>query len=291
LTTPPSRCVLPDGRRLAYAVYGARDGRPVFYCHGFPGSRLEARLAEEVAAALGIALIAPDRPGFGQSDPLAGRALLDWPADLAALADHLAIERFHLVGVSGGGPYALAAAARLPQRLAGVGLVCALGRLGEAADTEGMAPMAARAVRLYQHLPGFADWLYAQVAGPLLGAHPDWIFRVIAGSAPPADREVLAHAVVRERLLDSFREAFHQGGEGPAHDLALYTGAWGFAPAEIRLPVAIWHGEADTTVPVAMARRHAALIPAAQAHFLPGEGHFSLVVRHMHDILSVLLAP
>jgi len=101
---------------------------------------------------------------------------------------------------------------------------------------------------------------------------------------------VLAETPVRACLLGSFREAFAQGGEGPAHELAIYTSPWGIDLGAIRAPVNLWHGEQDTTVPVGMGRRHADLIPGVRSHFLPDEGHFSLVVNHMTGILSELAA-
>ena len=111
-------CELPDGRRLAYAQWGDLLGMPVFYCHGFPGSRLEAHLGDAAARRLGIRLIAPDRPGFGESTLQPHRRLSDWPDDLIALADSLELDRFHLLGVSGGGPYALACGQLIGARIA-----------------------------------------------------------------------------------------------------------------------------------------------------------------------------
>lgn len=290
-TAAQRHCELPDGRRLAYAEWGRHDGRPVLYCHGFPGSRLEAGLADTAAGELGIRLIAPDRPGFGASTHQPRRRLSHWPDDLAFLADTLDLPRFDLLGVSGGGPYALAAGQHLSERIGRIALVCGLGRLDLEGATEGMAPAAAAGVHFYRQAPALAYRTYAKAIGPLLGRFPAQIFRILVGNACAADRVVLAEAPVRDTILASFREAFRTGGEGPAHELGLFTTAWDIDPTRVGMPVQLWHGEADRTVPVAMGRRHAGQLPRATAHFLPDEGHFSLIVRHMRHILATLIAP
>jgi pimeloyl-ACP methyl ester carboxylesterase len=115
--------LLTDSRRLAYCDYGPLTGFPVFYFHGTPGSRLEAQLADQAARQHDIRLLALDRPGIGRSDLQPGRKLLDWPQDMAATADQLGLDRFGVIGFSGGGPYALACAYALPERLNFVALV------------------------------------------------------------------------------------------------------------------------------------------------------------------------
>src|SRR5436190_12648591 len=115
---------LPDGRTLAYCDYGVPDGRPIFYFHGLPGSRIDGRVAADEMRAAGVRFIAPDRPGLGCSDLAPGkRTYGGWAQDVAHLADHLGIERFSILGYSCGGPYALAAATELPERVERVGLV------------------------------------------------------------------------------------------------------------------------------------------------------------------------
>src|SRR5688572_28104051 len=118
---------LSDGRKVGIAEFGAPAGRPVVYCHGFPASRLEARLAHEAAKEVGARLIALDRPGYGLSDFQPGRRIGDWPRDVVEAADALGVQRFAMLGVSGGAPYALACAALLPERITALGVVCGLG--------------------------------------------------------------------------------------------------------------------------------------------------------------------
>lgn len=289
MAVDPQFCTLADGRRLAYAEWGRPGGLPVLYCHGFPGSRLEARLADAVARQLGIRLISPDRPGFGASEPRLGRRLRDWPGDLAALADHLGLARFHLLGVSGGGPYALACAEALRDRLLGVSIVCGLGALSDTDAVTGMGWPERLGIRFYQRLPGVADWVYGRLAGPLFHSRPEAIYQIMTSHLPAADREVLAGPQTRDSILASFAEAFRQGGQGAAQELGIYTRPWELDLRRILMPVQLWHGEADTVVPVRMGRAHAAALPDCDARFLPGEGHFSLIVRHMAPILGRLI--
>jgi len=132
---------LADGRKLGYDEFGSQDGRPVFYFHGTPSSRLEWQLfgSDALAKALRLRLIVPDRPGMGLSSFAAGRRISDWPADVASLADHLGMQRFAVLGYSGGGPYAVACALALPERLTRVGVVSGAGPFDQPGLTDGSA--------------------------------------------------------------------------------------------------------------------------------------------------------
>lgn len=279
----------PDGRRIAYTGYGDPAGTPVVYCHGFPGSRLEAQLADAAARDLGIRVIAPDRPGFGRSDFQDGRRFADWPADLAVLADALDLTRFDVIGVSGGAPYAIAAGQLLGDRVRRIALVCGLGEYVGDEPTAGMNRAAASAIDLQRHWPAFGYQVYRHVIGPTLRLFPDLVFRILVDHATVADREVLADRSVRDAIVASFTEAFHDGAAGPAHELSLITRPWDVDPRAVRRPVQLWHGEADHTVPATMGRRHEAMLPDVVAHYFPDEGHFSLIVRYMHRILADLV--
>ena len=117
---------LRDGRKMGSAVVGPDDGFPILHCHGSGSSRLEARLLAEAATEVEVRLIGLDRPGIGCSDPKADYRLLDWPDDVEEVADQLGIERFAIEGVSAGGPYALACAYKISQRLTACGLISTL---------------------------------------------------------------------------------------------------------------------------------------------------------------------
>src|SRR5258708_5368921 len=130
--------LLGDGRRLGYAQYGRADGEPLLYFHGHPGSRLEARFAHRAAADAGLRVIALDRPGYGLSDFQPRRVITDWSADVAEAADLLRISRFSVAGASGGGPYALACAWRLPGRVIQAAVISGVGPYQVPGITKGM---------------------------------------------------------------------------------------------------------------------------------------------------------
>lgn len=279
---------LPDGRRLAVSIFGDAAGRPVFYQHGLPGSRLEAALVADEAARCGVRLVAVDRPGYGSSDARPGRRLGDVAADLAAVADELGIGRFALLGVSGGGLFALAAAARLPERISALGLVCALGPLVVPELMRVLHLPARLCFGLMQSCPRLARPFFRFVVCPLLAARPAWTLGLLAPVMPSADRAVWRQPEVRDRLTAAIAEAFRQGGEGVVQDLRLLSGPLGFSPAAVRMPVRIWHGGDDRTVPVAHGRWYAARLPTAVLEEVFGEGHFSLPVRRGGRILEDL---
>jgi pimeloyl-ACP methyl ester carboxylesterase len=278
---------LTDGRRLGFAVFGAPEGDPVFYSHGFPGSRLEAAFSAEAAVRLGLRIIAPDRPGYGLSDIEPRRTICDWPADVAALADHLGIERFGLLGVSGGAPYALACAALLPQRITAAAIVAGLGPTVARGATADMLALHRFFLKLFRHSPLLGALFYTPFSH-LLRRFPSAIFSLLAATAPMADREALGNAQYRRILTDSTREAFRSGGKGALRDLFLYTHPWNLPLENIVSPLIIWHGEKDLTVPISMGRALARTIPHARSSFIPVEGHFSLPLRHTEAILSFL---
>lgn len=280
--------ILPDGRQLCFDELGKHDGFPVVYCHGFPASRIEASFFADTALAAGIRLIVPDRPGFGASDFQANRSILDWPGDIRALVEHLDIDDFSVLGVSGGAPYALACARDLNDRVQRLGLVCGLGPLHPAGASRGMGIPARCFIFLARKFPAIARPLYSHLVGPVLGQFPELAMVILNAAAPACDKEVLRDTKRREVYLNSCRGAFQQGGQGPAHDLMLYTQPWGFAAENIKTPTFLWHGEADRTVPVAMGRAYAGSIPGCQAEFLSGEGHFSLPFHAMDRILTTL---
>ncbi len=280
---------LGDGRVVGYAEFGDPGGNPLLYCHGLPGSRLEARLTHTAAQRLGIRVIAADRPGYGLSADRPGRTLGDWPADLLQLADQLGLGRFALLGVSGGAPYAAACAAKISERLSAVGLVCGVAPPEAAEGFRAMRLPTRLAFVLARRSPALLGLLYGRLVGGSARRCPAAALSLLTVAAPAADRRVLRRDKVRETLHDSIAEAFRRGPAGALRDLELFASPWGFSLAAINTPAFLWHGEADATVPVAMGRYLAAQIPRCRAKFLAEEGHFSLPVNHMEEILSTLM--
>ncbi len=281
---------LPDGRALGYAEYGDPAGEPVFYFHGWPSSRYQGKLVHELAAERGLRIIAPDRPGVGLSDPLPGRGFGSWPQDVAHCADALGIGRFRLYGVSGGGPYALATAAALPERVIAAAILCGAPPFGEPADRAGMH-WAYRTLAGLKRLRRFAlpgvigasRWMIdrGQHRAPM-----SWMIRGI----PPSDREAIADAGCWDSVTRSYLEGVRGGPEAVLTEGELYLEPWDFSPEEIRVPVAFWHGLADKNLPCEVAKKLAARIPGAEGHWEPGEGHYSLPLRYRVPVLDWLRA-
>ncbi len=290
VTAAPERsgCVtLPDGRILAYGDYGSPSGIPVLYCHGFPSSSREAGLLAPVLAAEGARLIAPDRPGYGRSSPLAGRTLKGFADDIAILLDRLGLPGAAVIGVSGGGPYALSLLANLPERVGRGALVGALGPPAALAACRADLFLAARwALRLTDRWPCVAPLLARPVVRAL---RLRGRLRLGLRLASSADREVLADPAVLDVLVAAQRDGLSQGARVAAQDLLLYVRPWDFSLAGLRSPCTLWQGTADRIVPAGMAVALSGMLPAARLRLVAGEGHYSLPIRYRAAILRDLM--
>ena len=280
---------LSDGRRLGYAEYGAPEGKPVFFFHGTPGSRLFCHPDDAIATALGAWLIVPDRPGMGLSDFKPGLTLLDWAVDVAALADALGLGCFAVAGFSGGGPYAAACGYSLSARVTAVGFLSSVGPLSAPDALTGMLPSNRMGYRVGRWLPWWAWRRIFRLYYGNIGAHPEKLAQM-GKDEPPADWDIFAQPGVREMFTASFAEAFCQGTDGVAWEGWLLSRPWGFRLEEITVPTYLWQGEDDVVVTPAMGRYLAAAIPNCTATFLPGEGHL-LFIKYWKDILEQLTRP
>ena len=282
------RITLSDGRVLGYDEYGPADGAPLFYFHGTPSSRLEWRLfgGEPLATRLHLRVIAMDRPGMGLSDVQVDRRLSDWPADVAALADALGIERFAVLGFSGGGPYAAACALALPTRLTSVTIVSGAGPFLEPGCAEGINPVSRQFFDLCRNKP-LRGRLLLRMMGFMARYAPDRLLRQSLAALPEADQIVLKQPEAQQRYLRTLREAQRRGPRGAQQDTALMVGPWEFRPQEIAVATHLWYGEDDRETPIAMGRYLATAIPKSQTHFYPGEGHLSVMVNHLEEILQL----
>ena len=287
---PPTRdrIALPDGRSLAFCEYGDVKGNPVLYFHGLPGSRLDAKLADQTGRRLHARIIGIDRPGFGLSDFQRGRKIGHWPLDVAELADALGIDRFAVVGVSGGGPYGLACALGIPQRLPSVGIVCGLGPLNTPGAVDRMTVISRAGLHLARHASWILKLVYVLIA-VLMRHNPERIVAHLAARAGHPDKAVLEQPQLRQILSASFRESVRTGPSGVVRDLVLLSRPWGFQLQDISMEVHLWHGERDLIVPPSSGRYQARTIPSCQATFYPNERHFSLIVNHMEEILGSLI--
>lgn len=277
---------LRDGRFLGYAEHGNPTGKPLFWFHGFPGSRLEPQFLHETAAKRDVRVIALDRPGMGLSTFKRARTFLDWPDDVAQAADLLGIDRFAVAGLSGGSPYAAVCALKLADRLTAAGIISGIAPFDAPDATLGMSRQNRLLFTLGRRLPWLARLPMAALA--FQARNPDRLLRQVERSFAEVDRPIMARPAVRQVYKDDLTEAFRQGSRGPAWELVLYSRPWGFALEKIRMEVHLWQGEADANVPLSMGRYLAAFIANCRATFYPGEGHL-LAIDRMDEILPSLL--
>ena len=283
---PKGNITLRDGRQLAYAEYGDPHGKPIFFFHGTPGSRLFHHPDASIAASAGARIIAVDRPGFGRSDFKPGRTLLDWPNDVIQLADALNFDRFAVVGYSGGGPYAAVCASSIPDRLTAAGLVSSIAPMDNPEITRGMHGIGHTYFSLERHLPPLAKlgcWLMCTT----WRHNPDLYFRAQLNGLRNSEEAQTLLSTMKPMLTSDFEEAVRAGTDGITWDLEILTRPWGFQLHVISADVLLWHGENDTQAPLAMGKRLAAAIPHCRATFFPGEGHWA-IYSHWQEILTAL---
>lgn len=277
---------LGDGRRLAYLDDPTAGRNPVLFFHGLPSCRL-MRPDRMVTGELGARLITFDRPGFGQSDPKPGRTLADTADDIVALLDKLAIDRVHVAAPSGGGATALAFAHRAPDRVRAVALIGAVGPSDTPGALAGITLERRVGFWLARRLPRVLRWTLSRRASP--GRDMKAFFDSYTKHNPPVDQAILAQPEIRQMFLASYTESLCQGVGAFAWELQLVARPWGFPLSAIRVPVAVWHGGKDNSIPPVMGRRIAASIPGAQLHLLADESHLFFLSR-WREILADLLS-
>lgn len=282
---------LPDGRRLGYDERGSSDGSPLFYFHGSPSSRVESELyiSEEALLAQNVRLIAVDRPGMGLSDFQPNRRLLDWSQDVIALANRLNIERFSILAYSLGGPYGLACALAIPQRLHKVGIVSGAALFTEPELVKNVNEGTRRFLNLPRENP-FASRLFLGMLRAMAHIAPSKFVAQANSLLPESDRAIVAASPdFQKGFIKMVREALRQGTRGAHHESLLTITEYGFRLQEIQMPVMLWHGEDDKNIPVEMARYAASAIPKCEAKIYPNEGHLSLFKKNAEEISRALV--
>lgn len=289
---------LKDKRTLSYAVYGSPvPSTSVFYFHSFASSRKEGKIWHTAASRLGIRLVVPDRPGLGNSSPQANRTFLDWPKDVLALADHLKIQTFYVLGWSGGGPYVLACVKSVPkERLAGAAVVSGLypTSLGTAGMMTGLR---------------FMIWAGPWASGIVSTVADVFVGKAARDSDPKVYEDTLAKAIdgrleIDKRAMkdeknwpgfcEGTREGLRQGGQGTGVENKLNGSPWGFELTELKVgedgvPLTLWHGSEDVNCPAAMAKKAKELMPQAKLNVMEGEGHVSFAFNQQERILADLI--
>jgi pimeloyl-ACP methyl ester carboxylesterase len=281
---------LPDGRRMGYAEFGEPRGRAVVWLHGTPGARRQIpEEARVFAHEHNVRLVGLDRPGIGLSTPYVYPQIRAFASDLAAVADALGIDDMGVVGLSGGGPFALAAGAVLGDR------VRAIAVLGGVAPSQGpdaiKGGLVALGVRLstvlrWDRVPlGVALAAVLRTIKPLASPAVDLYARV----SPEGDRRLLGRPEIKAMFIDDLFRGHPRQFEGPIADVIAFTRDWGFPVSNVKVPVLWWHGDADHIIPFAHGRHMVDRLPHAELRVMTGESHlggFGIA----DEILGTLLA-
>lgn len=287
---------LADGRRIGLARFGAVDGDPVLALHGAPASRLMYDVADEPAKKLGLTLYCPDRPGYGLTPIDEAPSLDSRTNDLVMIADALALDKFSVLAVSGGGPYGVALAAKLGDRITGLGLVSPLGPVAQyqAARKSGLIGrnhkrMATGHHILFLNLPKLRRLLSVQagISARVFKVAPHLFARLFALSLSGSDTKVLRQPHVQESLIAMTMEALRQGVVGGLGDLDVFSKPWPVAFEAITSPAILWQGTADRIVPAAVSVWLSGLIPNCRLVRLEDCGHF-WVYDHVEEVLAAL---
>ncbi len=274
--TPPrieGRVRVRDGRKLGFAEFGPPDGRPILWLHGTPGARRqipeEARVAAEE---VGVRFVGVDRPGTGLSTSHLYGNLVEFMGDLEILLDELGFDELAVVGLSGGGPYALATGYAMPDRVKAIGV---LGGVAPTRGDEGVSGgLVSLAVRFAPLLPPFRVPIGLALGALVVALMPvgHQALDVYARFSPPGDREVFAREEIKQMFIDDLSDT-NGRLRAPIDDAILFTRDWGFRVADVRVPVKCLHGDADHIVPLAHGEHCVNLLPDAELFVRPGESH------------------
>jgi pimeloyl-ACP methyl ester carboxylesterase len=197
---------LHDRRKLGFAEYGSTEGDSIFYFHGFPSFRFAWQLFKDdiTLSELNVQILVADHPGYGLSDPWRGRKMLDWPEDVLELADKLQIERFAVLGISGGGPYAASCSNKIGERLTKVGIVSGMGP----SDSPGMKDGVSWTI---PGTPAIIRRLMLMLTSLGLQRDPDRFMSRSSETFSEPDKDLLEESEVAKLFIDGMREAFRTG--------------------------------------------------------------------------------
>jgi len=276
-----------NGRTVGVYEFGDPNGSPVFALHGTPACGAGFDWTDAPARERALRVIAPDRPGIGRSDPVPMVSVSDYASEFRALADALDIDRFTLLGYSGGGPYALAIAHEMPERVALAEIVAGAGEIGAWASLKDLSRSDRQLTLLAVHAP-FAARAVLRVADVAARTVPGVALRSVATEMIEPDRRVLDH-LGKAGALALFSQALAQSSVGAVRDYALLARPWHVALEEIHVPVRCWHGTADNMVPLAHSEAMIERLPDALLTTWPGEGHLALI-SHVAEVLDDIVA-
>lgn len=277
------------GQKLFVQDWGATDKPAILLIHGFPGSGDQGRLLVTTPHADDFRLISLDRPGYGRSDYQNNLTPVLFAKQIQRLADHMDLQKFRVLSVSGGAPYSMAVAATLGKRILKISSVA------------GVAPLTVRNFKFMNTNQRKAWLLRNLVPGPILkyGMSRIWdaglekvdefLFSDLA-SFPKSDQIVFQHPVIGPALVDTVKKGLKPGASGVLHDMKVYSRPWGFSLRDIQCPVTLWHGTEDDVVHLRFTQDMKKNIPHAHVNQISGEGHYSLPMNFRDQILLDLLS-
>jgi pimeloyl-ACP methyl ester carboxylesterase len=278
-----------EDRQIGFAEFGDPQGRPVFWLHGTPGARRQIPTEARVYAKQhGVRLIGLDRPGTGSSSPHLYENIAAFADDLRTIADILGIDKMAVIGLSGGGPYALASAAAMPDRVVAAGILGGVAPfLGDEGITSGLMNLGKRAAPLLR-LGGDPLRIGASLMVRAIRPFANTALFLYAAISPEGDRRLLTRPEFGAMFLDDLLNGSRKQLAAPFNDVVLFTRDWGFRLDEVKIPVRWWHGDSDHIVPFAHGQHAVALLPDAELIVLPGESHLGGLGRG-EDVLSTLM--
>ena len=277
---------LPDGRVLGYAEYGDPDGLCVIGLHGVPGARFMFRPFARFALKHGLRIVAPDRPGFGLSPPKPDRVLGDWIDDAAQLIRHLGVNRFSIIGISGGTPFAVSMAAHFGERVAVLALVGPIGPVAELGDAVDMSFLQRGMFLRFPNRPRVFKWTTAG-ANALFRLAPEANYALFIRALAPSDREILKKPEIKAHVIEDVHESLKWNGDGARDDMKIFSKPWNVDYGRITARSVLWQGLDDTVVPVEAALALGRMIPGCRIIELQEEGHFWMY-RETEEIVSTV---
>lgn len=287
--------LLSNGRRLGYADFGLSSGEPVIFFHGWPGTRLDVWCCRSIASQVGIRMIAVDRPGMGFSDFQPERKVTDFPKDVIELMNHLAIDRFKVLGFSTGGLYAIESAIQFPKRISAVGLVSAVPYFEIEFQKKDLS-LESKLLYSVGNKPlllKFLSKILVTVTLRQVKKHPEKEYQRSLKNLPEIDQEMWAQPAIQRWFFEEYLpDLFRQDTKGIHWDFLLLV-RWlanphpHVAPEALRAPFILWHGEKDSVVPFTVSTQQARILPNSQLTLFPREGH-KIVYTRFETILKTL---
>ena len=279
-----------NGDEVAFSEYGDATGDPVFFFHGWPSSRTMAALAHEAACRQRVRIISPDRPGIRDSTFRTDRTLRDWPPLVQELADHLGLNLFRVLAISGGAPYAYATAMAIPERVPAIAIASGAPPIAELQDHAGLLRLYRWGIRMHRTTPRLLRALF-HFAQPFASRRVPFSLRpLVLKTLQPCDADVLRDGRAFEACFESSRNAWRVSAAGVLADAEIYIRPWGFALEEVNVPVHLWHGTSDRAFHYSLAKGVSQRLPQCRLRIIEGAGHYSLPIRNMDEILANLVA-